>query len=200
MYRQTPNLITVARLALVVPFVVLLAKSTGSPSLRPLAVGVFALLACTDWVDGYVARRFDLCTTLGRVLDPAADKLVALVAFLAMALVSTGEMYYHVPDWLVVLVVGKDVWLVSGYLVIRLFQIRLTIHPSVWGKLGTLSQFAFVGVALLTIEMRQLGLPWLPGAVMWVATVATAIAGIDYTRVGAVRMANAQLVSPGAQT
>jgi cardiolipin synthase (CMP-forming) len=101
-----PNAISGLRLLGLPVFVYLMV----GPEAYGQAFAVLAVVACTDWVDGYVARRFDQVTKLGRVLDPLIDR--ALMVTVALTLLLVGIM----PWWLVVLVVGRDAALVAGAL------------------------------------------------------------------------------------
>jgi cardiolipin synthase len=97
-----PNLISLLRLALVPVFAVLIVRGEDV-----WALGVLAVSGFSDWLDGYVARRFDQVSGLGKVLDPAADRLFILVTLVALVWRDA------IPLWLVVALVARDLLLAS---------------------------------------------------------------------------------------
>lgn len=120
-----PNLISMARLALVPVFAVLIFTEQDVA-----AVVVLMVAGASDWFDGVIARRFDQTSRLGQVLDPAADRLYILVT-----LVGLGSRGF-VPWWLVALIVGRDVLLVALLLPLRQHNLApLQVHVA--GKAGT---------------------------------------------------------------
>ncbi len=121
-----PNLLSVARLGLVALFAWLLF----GPDDRILATCLLALAGITDFVDGYVARRFNQVSTLGKVLDPTADRIVLATGVVAIA------VYGAVPAWLAALVLGREA-LVS-LAVLALAALRAPRIDVLWvGKAGT---------------------------------------------------------------
>ena len=96
-----PNQLTAMRLALsVVLFVLIVWK------VYLAAFVVFLVAASTDWVDGYLARRYGLVTTLGRILDPFADKIIVCGSFIFLAAIP--ELQQYVQPWMVVVIVGRE--------------------------------------------------------------------------------------------
>lgn len=122
-----PNVITVARLACIPLFWWLLLVQDD----RAAAAVLLGLLGATDWVDGYVARRFDQVSELGKVLDPTADRIL-FISCLAAMVVDGG-----VPRWLCLLVIGREL-LVGGAMVVATFVFGMKRFDVQWiGKLGT---------------------------------------------------------------
>ena len=113
---------------------------------------VFVLAGATDGLDGFIARRFDLRTRLGAVLDPIADKLMLMSAFLALAL---GPCPLPVPAWLTALVVLRNLLLLAASGVVLLVSAQRSsprarpFEPSLAGKATTVAQLGFVTLALL---------------------------------------------------
>ncbi len=105
-----PNVLTFVRIALV-PLLVYLLRGPGRLT-EAIAAFLFLLAGLTDYFDGYLARKYGIVTTLGKFLDPLADKLIvvsALVMLAAMPCAATGEPCVpRVPPWLVVLIVGRE--------------------------------------------------------------------------------------------
>ena len=167
------NLITLARI-LVAPLVIwLLLVDAGQWGVwRILAAGLFILAIATDGVDGALARRRNLVTPSGVLLDPVADKALTGAAFIGLALV--GEL----PWWVVAIVLGREV----AVTILRLIVLRDRVIPaSRGGKLKTVSQAVALGF-WLTPSWLLLG-SWifvLNDVLMGVAVVLTLASGIDY--------------------
>lgn len=148
--QNAANLLTLARLLCVPPIVLL----TASGAYRDAAL-LFLLAALTDFADGFVAKRITGPTPLGAVLDPLADKL--LMAALLLTLVLEG----HLPAWIVLLVIGRDLLIVSGTLTLRLLVGRFRVEPLLIGKLSTFFQLVLGGAVLAELSV-------LPGLGAWV--------------------------------
>lgn len=95
-----PTILTIARI-LLIPFI-LLFNYMGPPWNSWISLGVFLLASLTDWLDGYLARRNNQVTTLGKLLDPLADKLLVLTAYLVIL-----ERQY-IPAWIVIFMIGRE--------------------------------------------------------------------------------------------
>ena len=95
--------------------------------------------ALTDLADGYVAKRYDQITPLGAILDPIADKLLMDSLFLTLAFAG------HLPAWLALLVIGRDVLIVLGTLALRMLAGRFRVEPLLVGKLSTFFQIVLGG-------------------------------------------------------
>ena len=147
------NRITVARIGLIpvfVGFAIYYGQgiAAGRPEewLRWAALGVFALAAASDGLDGYVARRYNQRTELGAVLDPIADKGLLLAAILTL---SFSSWRYALPVWFGVLVVARDLIVMTGAVVLVLLQRKVAVRPTWSGKAATALQMtALIGVML----------------------------------------------------
>lgn len=150
-----PNLISFIRLCLVPVFFVLLLDGHDG-----LATFVFAFAACTDFVDGQIARRTHSVSKLGQLLDPAVDRCLMVFGVLGLLLVG------RIPLWIVVLVIGRDFYLLcAGAWLLKRYNKRVAvIYP---GKFATTFLFVgFAGVLLNFPQIPGLGLcdwAWLPG-------------------------------------
>lgn len=145
MIRQLPNTLTTMRLlsAPLLAAFLLYGHQT-------YAFFVFAFAGLTDAADGFVAKRFGLMTRVGRYLDPAADKLLMLAAFLAL----TAMPHSRTPLWLTLIVIGRDISIVVGIFVARLLSLPLRVEPRPIGKLCTAVQVAYVALVLLLLALR----------------------------------------------
>lgn len=158
-----PTWITVSRLA-AVPFLLYWLQSP-TPERQWWAVAAFLLAAGTDWLDGYLARRLNQVTDLGKFLDPLVDKLLVLAPLLG--LVALGR----VPAWGVFLILGREL-AVAGW---RVNQTQIS-GANLWGKAKTVVQMG--AIALLIAPVPQ----WQGVAIVtfWLAVALTLISGGIY--------------------
>ncbi len=164
------NCLTALRLALTPPIVA--AMWTGR---HGLALALFALAAATDVLDGAAARQFGLETPFGAYLDPIADKCLLSAMFLALA--GAGM----VPWWFVVIVLGRDVYLLLTAAILLRFTSRRKFPPSVWGKASTFIQIVTV-IAALTAGMLGHSNLWIPvAALIRISALLTIWSGVEYT-------------------
>ena len=167
--RWLPNAITVARMVTALPLLWLLAVDNYA-----LAFWVALGAGASDFLDGFLARRFDWRSAIGALLDPLADKLLLAVCFLGLWWSS------HLPTWLTALVIGRDLVLVAGALTWRQKIGPLQPEPSFAGKFSTFAQIALVLMVLLWLNgWRGVGELELR-AVMLATAAVTALSGIDY--------------------
>ena len=175
--RQLPNAITIARIPLAVVFFVLLllAGTFGADSLtmRWVAGALFVLAISTDWVDGYLARRFDIVSDFGKLWDPIADKLLTGAGFLGLAIL--GEVQW----WIVILILIRE-W---GITVHRFTIVHEHVVAAAWmGKIKTVVQAVALSWALLPLHV-WVGTPvWTITTLvlMIAALVLTVASGVDY--------------------
>ncbi len=165
-----PNLLSFLRI-LSIPFVVILLHFS-DPLSSFLAALIFSIAGITDLLDGYIARQQRSETTIGRLLDPMADKLLILSALIM--LIALGR----VAAWMVVLIVAREV-AVTGLRGIASAE-GLIIPASRGGKAKTMLQsLALIGLLLhyeyLGINFHLLGI-----YILWVALVVTVWSGVDY--------------------
>jgi cardiolipin synthase len=149
------NKITLARIFLIPAFVGFVwvygrTVAGGQPveSYRAGAIAVFLTAACTDGVDGFVARRFHQESRLGSVLDPIADKGLVAAALVVLAV---SGWPCRLPVWFPCSVIGRDLVLALGFMALKKMIDRVEIHPSVTGKLATLFQLISITCALFCI-------------------------------------------------
>ncbi|GAA3665629.1 CDP-diacylglycerol--glycerol-3-phosphate 3-phosphatidyltransferase [Microbacterium marinilacus] len=175
--RQLPNAITIARIPLAVVFFVLLLLGgwlgSADLGLRIAAAVIFIVGISTDWVDGYLARRYDLVSDFGKLWDPIADKLLTGSAFVGLAILD------EVPWWMVVIILIRE-W---GITIHRFTIVKQHDVAAAWmGKLKTAVQGVALGWALLPLQ-GIIGLfPWALGTavLMWAVLILTVASGIDY--------------------
>ena len=177
--RWIPNAISIMRIALIVPILLLFVNDEFG-----WALTLFLIAGMSDGVDGYIAKRFHWNTRLGAFLDPAGDKL--LVAW------SYGTLAYlgYIPVWLAIIVILRDVIIVSGSFMYHYLVRRLEGEPTRISKLNTALEFMF-----LVVVIWRAGFEWpdrititILGTSVFVTVV---ISGYDYVA-GWIRGARAE--------
>lgn len=166
--RQLPNAISILRILLVLPLVWLLREGRYRE-----AMWLALVAGASDGVDGWLAKRYGWQTRLGGLLDPVADKLLLDACFLGLW--GAG----HMPTWLAVLVVGRDVVILLGATAYHWLIRPLAASPSVLSKATTLAQVVLVLAWLLHLAYW----PMPAGALAFGAGVVgalTALSGLDY--------------------
>jgi CDP-diacylglycerol---glycerol-3-phosphate 3-phosphatidyltransferase len=164
LFMNLPTWITVSRL-LGVPILLYLLYQPNDRT-RWIALVIFLIAAGTDWLDGYLARRLNQVTDLGKFLDPLVDKLLVLAPLLA--LIELGQ----VPAWGVFLILAREL-AIAGW---RVNQIKIS-GANIWGKLKTVTQIT--AIALLITPLPP---TWtlLAQIAFWLAVALTLISGAIY--------------------
>ncbi len=187
-----PNRITMLRIILIGPFVVLI-LNINDPQwywARHAAILIFIAMAVSDALDGYLARRFNQQTRIGRFLDPLADKLLIVCAMVLLGISKTAVPGFKLPSWVVVAAIGKDLFVVIGFLLVFLETGKIFIKPTAIGKACTASQMILLILTLIApdlIVIDQYLKMIIIGAVksLWVITAVLAMLTCwDYFRSG----------------
>ena len=166
------NRLTILRIVLVPVFVLAILYHR-----LDIALGIFILAAITDGLDGYIARSRNEITTLGKTMDPIADKLLIVSAYLSFSLVRGLPEYLNMPIYVPLIVISRDVIILLGAMIIHLIRGSVTIRPTVLGKITTFFQL----LTIILMLMRFIHSSWL-----WNITVVLSIlSGLDYIRLGA---------------
>ncbi len=164
-----PNTITVSRLLVLPLLFVLLADPTDSK--RWWATGLFGVAALTDWLDGYLARKLDQVTDLGKFLDPLVDKFLVLGPLLLLI------QWQQLPAWAVFLILGRELAIAGWRINPQLAGQTTIVGANLWGKLKTVSQI--IAIAFLLAPLPDPG-PAIGLLMFWVAVILTLISGGFY--------------------
>jgi len=188
-----PTRITLVRILLIVPFVDCM-LNTHDPELdqasqnllRYAAIGMFVLMAVSDAVDGYWARHRQQITRLGTFLDPLADKLLITSASLLLVSERGHVEGFLLPMTVVVLIIGKDVLITIGFIILYLITSQTHIVPVFAGKLATALQLVMLAAVLVAPELSSVFPPyrWLVPVLWWSAGGAAVLAALIYIRNG----------------
>ncbi|MFJ4158497.1 CDP-diacylglycerol--glycerol-3-phosphate 3-phosphatidyltransferase [Microbacterium testaceum] len=175
---QLPNAITIARIVCAPIFLWLLLADAGADGgLRWAAAVLFIVAIATDGVDGYIARKYEIVSDLGKLLDPIADKALTGLAFVGLSIL--GEL----PWWITIVVLVREI----GITVYRFLVVSDHVLAAAWmGKLKTVFQAIALSIALIPFAALSDAAVW-QSTVWWagvitmsIAVVLTIASGIDY--------------------
>lgn len=175
-----PNKLTVFRMILIVPFVLLLLGGFHQwgwftalfggimEYVDYIALAIFIIASLTDLLDGKIARKYNLVTNFGKFMDPLADKLLVCAALICLV-----EME-RIPAWIVILIISRE-FIISGFRLIASDK-GVVIAANYWGKFKTTFQIVMVCLMIANIEKIQI----VTDIVMWIALALTVISLVDY--------------------
>lgn len=185
---NTPNKLSLGRIVLIIPMITLLlmpvtdfdtinfGDSIKMPMNYFIAAIIFIVASSTDWLDGYLARKYNQVTTFGKFIDPIADKLLVNSVIIIFAFNNL------IPLWATLVIVLRDTLVDS----VRMFlsSQNIVVAANMWGKLKTVAQMIAIPLIFLMntntvdglTEMQQ-HLVWIP---LYIATFFSALSGIIY--------------------
>lgn len=173
--QDIPNLLSILRIIFIIPIVwLLLSKQFGS------ALIVFAIAGFTDGLDGFLAKQYKWQSRLGTILDPVADKLLLVASFTTLTLLNL------IPLWLLLLVLARDILIVTGGLAYHYLIDRFELEPVWSSKVNTVAQ---IGLVLLVIlqECGVNGLQPVTDAGIWLVAASVMISGSEYILIWGIR-------------
>ena len=143
-----PNYLTLFRILLTpVFFIALVSYTPEKEGLRLVALAIFVVAALTDALDGLLARYLKQRTALGQMLDPLADKILLVSAFVGLFFVPT--LPFRPPIWITITIVFRDLILLFGFFTLHFATPRMEVQTNVWGKLTTVSQIFLLCTILM---------------------------------------------------
>ncbi|MDE7479636.1 MAG: CDP-diacylglycerol--glycerol-3-phosphate 3-phosphatidyltransferase [Lachnospiraceae bacterium] len=175
-----PNKLTVFRVILIVPFVLLLLGGYAQwdwfevifggilEYTDYIALEIFIIASLTDLLDGKIARKYNLVTNFGKFMDPLADKLLVCSAMICLI-----EMD-RIPAWIVIIIISRE-FIISGFRLVAADN-KVVIAASYWGKFKTTFQMVMVCLMIANID----ALAFVTQIVMWIAVILTVVSLIDY--------------------
>ncbi|MEA5510311.1 CDP-diacylglycerol--glycerol-3-phosphate 3-phosphatidyltransferase [Crocosphaera sp. UHCC 0190] len=164
-----PNIITISRL-LGLPFLFYFLENP-TVSHRWISLTIFLVAASTDWVDGYLARKLNQVTELGKFLDPLVDKLLVLGPLLSLI------PWQQVPAWGVFLILSREI-AIAGWRVNPKLTGNNTIQgANLWGKLKTVSQITAIALLIAPLPSTWETLSLI---VFWLSVILTLVSGVIY--------------------
>ncbi len=164
-----PNKLTVLRVIMIPFFVIALMMEGGAnQTYRMIATAIFVIASFTDFLDGSIARKYNLVTNFGKFMDPLADKL--LVCSALICLIELGQL----PAWMVLIIISRE-FIISGFRLVASDN-GVVIAASYWGKWKTVFQMVSVVLLILNIE----ALSMVTAIALWIALALTIISLVDY--------------------
>lgn len=143
-----PNYLTLFRILLTpVFFITLISYTPEKENLRFFALAIFVLAALTDALDGLLARFLRQRTALGQMLDPLADKILLVCAYIGLLFVAT--LPFRPPLWITVTIIFRDLILLFGFFTLNFAAVKIEVQPNIWGKLTTVFQMLLLCFILL---------------------------------------------------
>lgn len=165
MKMNVPNTLTILRMILIIPFVILLLNGADIP-----AVVIFIIASFTDMLDGKIARKYNLVTNFGKFMDPLADKLLVCSALICLV-----EME-RLAAWIVIVIISRE-FIISGFRLVASDN-GIVIAASYWGKFKTVFQMIMVVVLMLNIQNSVFQM--LGTILIWISVALTIISLVDY--------------------
>ena len=171
-----PNKLTIFRVILIVPFIILLlggqagwfGENTFVTDM--IALAIFIIASLTDLIDGKIARKYNLITDFGKFMDPLADKLLVCSAMIALI-----EMN-RIPSWVVIIIIARE-FIISGFRLIASDN-GVVIAASYWGKFKTVSQMIMIILLILHFDLSVFVI--LEQIFIWLSLALTVISLMTY--------------------
>ena len=163
-----PNKLTLFRVVLIPFFVVFMLVNVTGNTDKWIALIIFIIASLTDLLDGKIARKYNLITDFGKLMDPLADKLLVCSALICLVSLD------RIPAWIVIIIIARE-FIISGFRLIAADNGRV-IAASYWGKFKT--TFQMIMVILMIADISQLFI--LTQIIMYVALILTVVSLVDY--------------------
>lgn len=165
------NKITLARVFMIPIFIVVLMSNIFvAPTNRYIALAIFIIASLTDTLDGYIARSRNMITTLGKFMDPLADKMLVISAMISLVELE------NLKAWIVIIIVARE-FIVTGFRLIAASE-NIVIAANWWGKLKTISQMLMV--IFLLADFKGVMFEAINSLLVVLALAFTIISGVEY--------------------
>ena len=163
-----PNKLTCLRVLLIPFYVVFQLNSPQMPWMKYVALAIFLAASFTDYLDGHLARKYNLITNFGKFMDPLADKLLVCSALVCLV------DQHILPSWAVILIIARE-FAISAFRLIASDN-GVVIAASYWGKFKTVSQMILLVLAILNVPQLSV----LTTVFLWIAVILTVVSLVDY--------------------
>lgn len=168
--KNIPNVLTIFRIFLaILVMAIILYTDMHSPYMRFLACGMFFLASVTDFLDGFIARRYNLQSRFGEVFDPLADKMLVLGAFIALIVAKIAN------PWAVFLIFSREFFITGLRVVVATSGVN--IAANMMGKIKSVAQYWAIGCLIANVLP-----PFWNQFFLWFAVALTIISGFDYVK------------------
>ena len=165
-----PNKLTLFRVILIPFFVFFLLSQAAGEASDTIALIIFVIASLTDWLDGKIARKYNLITDFGKFMDPLADKLLVCSAMICFV-----ELH-KLPAWIVVIIIARE-FIISGFRLIAADN-GVVIAASIYGKFKRVTQMAMI--ILLLIDIDQPAYRTLTQVIIYLALIMTVVSLCEY--------------------
>ncbi|MBQ4284190.1 MAG: CDP-diacylglycerol--glycerol-3-phosphate 3-phosphatidyltransferase [Lachnospira sp.] len=165
-----PNKLTILRTILIPFFLVFLYTDFWGSANAYVAVAIFIIASITDFLDGFIARKYNLVTNFGKFMDPLADKLLVCSALIALA--DIGKL----PAWIVIIIIARE-FIISGFRTVAADN-GVVIAASYWGKFKT--TFQIIMIIALIIDLPFSFMHYINLALIYISLALTIISLVDY--------------------
>lgn len=162
-----PNKLTMFRVILIPFFVVFLLVEITAVD-KWIALAIFIIASLTDFLDGQIARKYNLVTNFGKFMDPLADKLLVCSALICLVALE------RIPAWMVIVIIARE-FIISGFRLVASDN-GVVIAASYWGKFKTTFQIIMICLMIADLEALQI----ITTIVTWVAVILTVVSLVDY--------------------
>jgi cardiolipin synthase len=180
------NRISIARIILIPFFITAVAYAR-----MDIALGFFIAAIITDGADGFIARTLKQKTQLGTILDPIADKMLLVSAYICLAVAKTVPEGLRLPAYVPIIVISRDAIIVIGSVIVYLLKGDIKVSPSIVGKVTTFLQM--MTIVSILVKFRY-------SAIVWnAAVVLTIVSGIDYVMKGSRMLGESNGAKAGAK-
>ncbi|KAF5076176.1 CDP-diacylglycerol--glycerol-3-phosphate 3-phosphatidyltransferase [anaerobic digester metagenome] len=169
MQMNLPNKLTMLRVILIPAFLLVLFL-VPAPLNRYIAVAIFIVASITDFLDGYLARKWNLVSNFGKFMDPLADKLLVMAALVSM--VQLGDL----ASWVVIIILARE-FAITGFRTLAM-EAKIVMAASWWGKVKTTVQMIMIIVVLLNLPLP--GISIIEKLLVGLAVFFTILSGVDY--------------------
>lgn len=165
------NKISITRIILIPFFIAAIVYSK-----TEIALVLFIMAIISDGLDGFIARTFKQKTVFGTILDPVADKLLLVSAYICLSIVNTIPPHLKMPPYVPIIIISRDVIIVLGSVMVHFIRGDLKISPSIIGKITTFFQMITIVSILIRFEYSSF---------IWnTAVILTILSGLDYVMKG----------------
>ena len=165
-----PNKLTMARVIMIPFFVIFMLTGWGGEASKWISLAIFIVASITDFLDGKIARKYNLVTNFGKFMDPLADKLLVCSALICLIQLEL------IPAWVVIIIIARE-FIISGFRLVASDN-GVVIAASYWGKFKTAFQMLTVIVLILNIPNKVFTI--LGTVLIYVSLALTVISLIDY--------------------
>lgn len=163
-----PNKLTMLRVILIPFFVVFMLVQICGDADKWIALGIFVTASLTDLLDGKIARKYNLVTNFGKLMDPLADKLLVSAALICLSAMD------RLAAWIVIVIISRE-FIISGLRQIAADN-GIVIAASYWGKYKTTFQMVMICLLIVNISALQI----VTAVVTWIAVILTIVSLVDY--------------------